>query len=142
MKKLQVAVAAILCMAICGCGNFTISNQNITSVVSLGTALAFKYALHDQAKRTVIAKYVSGIAGAVRGLTGNETADQVAADLAANVPPEVMQQYPEIGTIVIPQVVAYYETAKQEFGTNVKAFLERMGAVASGLEQGVAAYTQ
>ncbi len=142
MKHLITLKVLLSVFLFTGCtgGKITVSNQQITTVVSLATGLTFKYALADQSKRQVIADYVSGIAGAVRSLTGNETPEEVAKSLAKNIPQTVMQQLPEIGTIVIPQVVSYFESAKSNFGTDVKGFSDRMNAVATGLEQGVAQY--
>ena len=139
----SLIIAGACAIAPSGCkgpSGFQISDSQITLAVSTGTALTFRFALKDDAKRTMIANYVSAIAGAARSLTGNETPDQVAKVLTSRIPANVLADCPEIGSIVVPQVVSYYQTAKEKFGSGTKEFLSRMNAVAAGLEQGVASY--
>lgn len=140
MKKITRTATIILCaVTLFGCGT-KITDPQITATVSVAVALTFRYVPMESAKRTTIANYVSAIAGKARTFTGAETQEQVAAALAAQVPPNVLAEFPEIGTTVIPLVASYYQAAKDQFGPNTKEFLSRMNAVAAGIEQGVSPY--
>ncbi len=135
-------IAGAWAIAPIGCtgSGITVTDSQITTAVSVGTALTFRFALKDDQKRTLIANYVSGIAGGARALTGTETPEEVAKVLTSRIPANVLTEFPEIASIVVPQVVGYYQTAKEKFGSGTKEFLSRMSAVAAGLEQGVAGY--
>ena len=137
----QIITILLACVLLAGCkSGFSVSDSALTAIISTGTNLAFKYVLNDPNKRTTIAKYVSGIAGGARALTGKETPAEAAQILVARIPPDILAQFPEIGTIVIPQVLNYFQSAKEHLGAGSQEFVSRMNAVAAGLEQGVAAY--
>ena len=137
LSLITIAITTIACLS--GCNQSSMGNQAITTIIATGTGLAFQYVPMGSNKQ-LIAKYVSGIAGGARALTGNETDAEAAQLLASYVPSDVLTQFPAIGTTVIPQVVGYYQNAKKEFGTNHQGFVDRMNAVASGLEQGVSSF--
>jgi hypothetical protein len=128
--------------ALTGCsgGKISLTDAQIHSGVAIGTGLAFRYVLKDDTKKQLVAQYVSAIAGVARAATGTETPEQLAQMITARVPANVLADIPEIGTIVIPQVISFYTAARSQFGEDYKAIYSRMNAVASGLEEGVAAY--
>lgn len=142
MKKLITITLLASFLTLNGCkdGKLNVPNPMITVTIATGVALAFKYIPMDTSKRALIANYVSGIAGGARAATGTETSDDLAKLLVSKVPAEVMSEFPAIGTAVIPMVVSYFEQAKKEFGSDYQGFMDRMNAVATGLEQGVAQY--
>ena len=141
MKKfVPIFLLPIFLVSCGGTVGFQLSDAQITIAVQAGTSAAFQYVLKDNAKRTDIAKYVSAIAGVARTATGKETPDELAKALLDAVPVSVQTAIPEIGTMVVPLVVSFYQTAKAKYGTDYPKLYSTLNAVATGLENGVAPF--
>src|SRR5437762_10292054 len=138
MKKLISLVAASVVLASC---NFTVSNDQITSAVSIGTSAALHYAIKDTAKRTVIANYTQYIATVVRTVSGTPTPDQLTALITQSVPANVRANYPELLSLVAPVVVSAYQLAYDKYGADAQKLWPVLNAIALGLENGTAPVT-
>jgi hypothetical protein len=102
-----------------------------TNVVAVGTSSALRFAIHDPARRTVIANYIDVYAVALRTVSGDPTDEQLLALINQFVPANIRSEYPELVTLVTPVIIAAYRLAPKY------ATLEN---IAAGLELGAAPF--
>ncbi len=141
LRKLTIPFVAVLCMVTVSCGTFSTNftptqiGDGVTLAVSNGL-----YFIKDTSKRSVIAKYVDVYAHGLRTVTGAPTSDQLVVYLNSFIPASVAAQYPELGTLVTPLIVAEYFKIYKKYGNNAAKVYEYLNALAAGLERGVAPY--
>jgi hypothetical protein len=137
--KTRIATSVVILSLVTAC-NFSVSNDQITVAVSVGTGATLQYAIKDQAKRTIIANYVQYIATVVRTVTGSPTPSQLTSLIGNAVPSNVKVNYPELLTLVSPLIVSSYQLAYDKYGADAAKIYPVLGAIALGLENGSAPY--
>lgn len=115
-----------------------ISDALITAAVSAGTSAGLKLAITDVNKQHVIANYLNTYASALRTITGNPTDEQLTQKLLAFIPPDINQQYPELGSFAVPLVVSFYDWAKAKYGNDAATEVRILNDIGAGLETGSA----
>jgi len=137
--KTNLATSLVILSLVTAC-NFSVSNDQITVAVSVGTGATLQYAIKDSAKRTIIANYVQYIATVVRTVTGSPTPAQLTNLIGNSVPASVKANYPELLTLVSPLIVSSYQLAFDKYGADAKKLYPVLNAIAVGLENGSAPY--
>ncbi len=105
MKKLQIAIVPILCLALFGCGD---TNTTIKNAVSTAVHTAIHNVPAEFQKG--LSDYIMVAAKGVYSIDGTPTVNELIAKVLAFIPKNVQEQFPLIITAITATVTLAYVT--------------------------------
>ena len=139
--KIKIITSFILAICLMSCSLIeSITPQQMGAGLSLAVSTGLQLGVKDVAKRAVIAQYVYNYAGGLRTVTGSPTPEQLAGYLVQFIPANVATQYPELGTLVVPLIIAAYNRVYTKNKDHADVLYAYLSAAALGLEDAAAKF--